>query len=249
VLLVGTGAYAGASLKALRDRGVGDVTVYSPSGRAHKFATREGVAAVMADGYLGAIAESDLIVTCSTSADYVLTADQVAASRQLREDGAFRQLVIDLGLPRNVDPAVTSTRGVQLLDLETISLHAPLTELNAADDARQIVDAAAEEFRAAKAEAAVKPAVVAMRSHLFGILDAEIERARSRGDSSEQTEAALRHLMGVLVHTPSVRARELARDGDGDRFIDAVNTLFGLDAPSTAEQAPVRRIDEAGAAS
>jgi glutamyl-tRNA reductase len=252
VLLVGTGAYAGASLKALRDRGVGDVTVYSPSGRAHRFATREGVAAVMADGYLGAIAESDLIVTCSTSADYVLTAEQIAASRQLREDGTFRQLVIDLGLPRNVDPEVTGVRGVQLLDLETISLHAPLTQLNAADDARQIVDAAADEFRAAAAEAEVKPAVVALRSHLFGILDAEIQRARSRGDSSERTEAALRHLVGVLVHTPSVRARELARDGEGDRFVDAVNTLFGLDASLAAEAAPatpLHRVDEADAAS
>jgi glutamyl-tRNA reductase len=253
VLLVGTGAYAGASLKALRDRGVGDVTVYSPSGRAHRFATREGVAAVMADGYLAAIAESDLIVTCSTSADYVLTAEQIAASRELRSDESFRQFVIDLGLPRNVDPGVTGVRGVQLLDLETISLHAPLTELNAADDARQIVDEAAEKFRAANAEAAVKPAVVALRSHLFGILDAEIERARARGDSSDRTEAALRHLVGVLVHTPSVRARELARDGDGDRFVDAVNTLFGLDAPSAAEAsaevAPMRRVGGADAAS
>ncbi|MFD3443379.1 glutamyl-tRNA reductase [Microbacteriaceae bacterium 4G12] len=251
VLLVGTGAYAGASLKALRDRGVGDVTVYSPSGRAHRFATREGVEAVMSDGYLAAIAESDLIVTCSTSSDYVLTAEQIADSRHLRADATSRQMVIDLGLPRNVDPAITGTRGVQLLDLETISLHAPLTELNAADDARQIVDAAAEEFRAANAEEAVKPAVVALRSHLFGILDAEIERARSRGDSSDRTEAALRHLVGVLVHSPSVRARELARSGDGDRFVDAVNTLFGLDAPSVADApaAPVRRIDEEGAAS
>jgi len=249
VLLVGTGAYAGASLKALRDRGVGDVTVYSPSGRAHRFATREGVGAVMADGYLAAVAESDLVVTCSTSPDFVLTADQVAASRLLRGDDTSRQLIIDLGLPRNVDPAVTATRGVQLLDLETISLHAPLTELNAADDARQIVDAAAEEFRAANAEAAVTPAVVALRSHLFGILDAEIERARSRGDSSDRTEAALRHLVGVLVHQPSVRARELAREGDGERFVDAVNTLFGLDAPVVAQLPPVRRVDEADAAS
>jgi glutamyl-tRNA reductase len=254
VLLVGTGAYAGASLKALRDRGVGDVTVYSPSGRAHRFATREGVAAVMADEYVAAIAESDLIVTCSTSSDYVLTADQIAAAREVRQEPSFRQLVIDLGLPRNVDPDITGTRGVQLLDLETISLHAPLTELNAANDARQIVDAAAEEFRAANAEAAVKPAVVALRSHLFGILDAEIERARARGDSSDRTEAALRHLVGVLVHTPSVRARELARGGEGDRFVDAVNTLFDLDAPtvaqaSAAQDSPLHRLGEADAAS
>ena len=236
VLLVGTGAYAGASLKALRDRGVTDVTVYSPSGRAHRFATREGVTAVMADGYLEAIATSDIIVTCSTSADFVLTASQVAHSRELRvsAEHVARQLVVDLGLPRNVDPAVTGTPGVQLLDLETISLHAPLTERSATDDARQLVGEAASEYRAAEASQAIAPAVVALRRHLFGVLDAEIERARSRGDSSEQTEAALRHLVSVLVHTPSVRARELARTGDGERFVDAVSTLFGIDVPPAA---------------
>lgn len=265
VLLVGTGAYAGASLKALRDRGVTDVTVYSPSGRAHRFATREGVSAVLADGYIGAIAASDVIVTCSTSADFVLTADQLTASRAITDartpnapsgPPVARQLVIDLGLPRNVDPHVTKTRGVQLLDLETISLHAPLAELNATSDARQLVDEAAAEFRAKDAEQAVAPAVAALRGHLFGVLEAEIERARSRGDSSEQTEAALRHLVSVLVHTPSVRARELARAGDGERFIDAVGALFGVDVPDAADgafdaahRAADRSAPEAGAAS
>ncbi len=251
VLLVGTGAYAGASLKALRDRGVSDVTVYSPSGRASRFATREGVTAVLADGYLDAIADADIIVTCSTSPEFVLTADQVARSR----DGGIaapRQLVIDLGLPRNVDPGVTEISGVQLLDLETISLHAPLTDLNASHDARQLVDEAAEEYRAADAAQAVAPAVVALRGHLFGVLEAEIERARSRGDSSEQTERALRHLVSVLVHTPSVRARELARTGHAERFLDGLDALYGIEVPEPAaveSPALLRAADEADAAS
>jgi glutamyl-tRNA reductase len=250
VLLIGTGAYAGASLKALRDRGVTHVTVHSPSGRASRFATREGVTAVLAEGYLDAIAAADIIVTCSTSSDFVLTADQVARSRDI-ESASSRQLVIDLGLPRNVDPGVTATRGVQLLDLETISLHAPLTDLNASSDARQLVDDAAAEYRAADAAQAITPAVVALRRHLFGVLEAEIERARSRGDSSDQTESALRHLVSVLVHAPSVRARELARDGQGERFVDALDALFGIDgtAPALAHPALLRPADEAGAAS
>ena len=153
-----------------------------------------------------------------------------------------RRLVVDLGLPRNVDPAVAELLGVELLDLETISLHAPLTELHAADDARSIVDAAAAEYRARTAEQAVTPALVALRKHVFDVLDAEIERARNRGGDSEQTEAALRHLAGVLLHTPSVRARELARQGDAQAFIDGAAALFGVERRRRGRPAPpVRR--------
>lgn len=234
VLLIGTGKYAGASLAALRERGVADVQVHSPSGRAEKFALSHGVSAVPAGGLNAALARAHLIVTCTTVRDYALTPGHFEQARQ--QDGIERRLVIDLGLPRNVDSAVAGLPGVELLDLETISIHAPLEELNAADDAREIVGAAAAEFAAQTTEQAVKPALIALRKHVFDILDAEIARARMRGDSSEQTEAALRHLAGVLLHTPSVRARELARAGDAQRFADAAEAIFGL----RIEEAPVR---------
>jgi glutamyl-tRNA reductase len=249
VLLVGTGKYAGASLAALRDRGVTDVQVYSPSGRAAKFALSHDIQAVAPDALVEALAASDLVVTCSAVTDYVLTRPLLDQAVQL--PGAVeRRLVVDLGLPRNVDPAVAELTGVELLDLETITLHAPLEELQAADDARTIVDAAAAEFRAQTAEQAVTPALVALRKHVFGVLDAEIARARSRGDSTEQTEAALRHLAGVLLHTPSVRARELAREGEAQTFIDATTALFGLDIEATEAGRPrLSVVDDASAAS
>ncbi len=233
VLLVGTGAYAGASLAALRERGVSDVHVYSPSGRAQKFAVAHAAGAVPADGLVGAIAASDLIVTCSVAPDVILGVPELSAAAAT-PDALSRRLVIDLGLPRNVDPGVAHLDGVELLDLETISKHAPLEELNATEEARAIVGDAAAEFAVRAAEQSVTPALVALRTHVFGVLDAEIARARSRGDSSEETEAALRHLAGVLLHTPSVRARELARSGDADVFTDAAKTLFGLDVDPVA---------------
>ncbi|TDQ01980.1 MULTISPECIES: glutamyl-tRNA reductase [unclassified Leifsonia] len=248
VLLVGTGKYAGASLAALRDRGVTDVRVYSPSGRAAKFALSHDIAPVAADGLVDALAESDLVVTCSAVTDYVLTRPILAEAVAL--PGAVeRRLVIDLGLPRNVDPTVAELLGVELLDLETISIHAPLTELQAADDARSIVDAAAAEYRARTAEQEVTPALVALRKHVFDLLDAEIERARNRGDGSEQTEAALRHLAGVLLHTPSVRARELARQGDAQSFIDGAAAVFGVDVDAERARPRLTAVDDESAAS
>jgi glutamyl-tRNA reductase len=236
ILLVGTGQYAATTIAALRDRGAADIGVYSASGRAPWFGAKHGV--TPHSDLAAAIAWSDVVITCTSTTEPLVVPEVVAA-------GA-RRLVIDLGLPRNVDPLVARVDGVELLDLETISLHAPLAELHAADDARALVSSAAAEFHAVAAEQSLSPAVVALRKHVFGILDAEIDRARSRGDSSERTEQALRHLTSVLLHTPSTRARELAREGRGEDFRDALEALFGLtDTRAAIEPTPLHRADSA----
>jgi glutamyl-tRNA reductase len=232
VLIVGTGQYAATTLAALRDRGVDDITVFSPSGRAERFAIKHAISS--SDSLKDAVAGADLVITCTSSETPVLTAESVEPGR--------RRLVIDLGLPRNVDPAIASIHGIELLDLETISLHAPVEELNAASQARELVGQAAAEFVAREAEQRLAPAIVALRSHVFELLESEIDRARARGDEDGKVEAALRHLTGVLLHTPSMRARELARAGDGAAFSDAVTAMFGVEIPLPAEQEADRRL-------
>ena len=130
--------------------------------------------------------------------------------------------MIDLGLPRNIDPDVVDVPGVALLDLETISVHAPLPELQATDEAREIISAAVAEFRADQQAAAVTPAVVAFRAHVLGLVEAEIERLRRRDELTPATERAMRHLASVLVHTPSTRAKAFAAAGEADSFTDAL---------------------------
>jgi glutamyl-tRNA reductase len=249
VLLVGTGTYAAATLAALRNRGVTDVRVFSRTGRAAAFALKHDIEAVAADGLAAAIAVCDLVVTCSIAPSVIVDHDLVRQADALPH-AVRRRLVVDLGLPRNVDPDVAHIDGTELLDLETISLHAPLEELNAATDARRLVGEAAAEFAARTSERDVQPAVVALRKHVYDILDAEIERARHRGDA-EAIEAALRHLAGVLLHAPSVRARELAHDGDAESFIAGIGAVFGLtpDEDATRLRAPAHDtagIDTAG---
>ena len=239
VLLVGTGRYAGASLAALRDRGVTDVLVYSPSGRAPKFAASHGIQAVAEPAFAAETALADIIVTCTVTEGHVITAEVLTAGRALTARSApstslsRHQLIIDLGLPRNVAPDVQGVSDVGLLDLETVRLHAPLEELNATSEARELVGRAARKFTAVTEEHSLAPAVVALRKHVLGIVDAEITRARERGDSTESTEAALRHLAGVLLHTPMVRSRELARAGETEAYLTGLNALFGLEVPPT----------------
>ncbi len=219
VLIVGTGQYAATTVAALRDRGSRDIRVFSATGRAAPFAAAQGL--LVSDDF-----EVDVVITCTVNT--VLGAE--------RFTGNHHRLVIDLGLPRNVDPSVGALPGVELLDLETIGLHAPLEHLTAHDDARALVRSAAHEFAA---EATVEPAIVALRSHVFELLEAEIDRARARG-AGDETEAALRHLAGVLLHGPSVRARELAIDGRGIEFVDALEALYGVRPAATGDLGTAR---------
>ncbi|MGZ0713153.1 glutamyl-tRNA reductase (plasmid) [Coraliomargarita sp. W4R53] len=212
VLVVGTGKYAAVTVDAVRARGAIDIGVFSPSGRAETFATRHGLDA--REDFAAAATTADVVITCTT--DAVVHADAFVSGR--------RVLVIDLGLPRNVDPAVGNVAGVELLDLETIRLHAPLEQFRAHDDARAIVGDAATEFTA---DRLAGPAITALRSEVLGTLEAELARARARG-AGDDVETALRHFAGVLLHAPSVRIRELAIEGRIDEARDALQTLHGL---------------------
>lgn len=212
VLVVGTGTYAATTIAALRDRGVRDIGVYSATGRADRFAEKYGYRAE--HDLRAGIERAELVITC--------TAKYTVAAADIRPGP--RRLVIDLGLPRNVDPDVARVDGVELLDLELIARHAPLPEFATDAAARALVGDAAAAF-AAEREAA--PAIVALRAHVFDLLDEEIARARRRG-AGEETVESLRHLAGVLLHGPSVRARELAADGRADEFAAALEAMFGV---------------------
>lgn len=215
VLVVGTGRYAARAVEAVRSRGALDVRVFSPSGRASAFAAARGL--VAEDSFPAAARRADVIITCT--ADAVVHADAFVPGR--------RVLVIDLGLPRNVDPEVGAVAGVELLDLETIRLHAPLAEFDAHDHARALVGSAASEHAA---DVAAGPVITALRREVHAVLESEIARARARG-AGDETEAALRHLAGVLLHTPSVRIRDLAQRGRLTQAEQALAALYGIAVP------------------
>ncbi|WP_293697215.1 glutamyl-tRNA reductase [uncultured Agrococcus sp.] len=248
VLLVGTGNYAATTLKALRERHVQHVEVWSPSGRQSEFATKYGIDRVDARDLHVSATLADVIVTCSSAEDYAISAELLSRGRDLGlVNGAKApvcpvtascdterplQVIIDMGLPRNVNPDVKHVPGVSLLDLETVRLHAPLDHLVTTDTARDHVRKAARTFIRVSDENRLSPAVVALREHVHEALEAELQRVRRRGTEEEQraTEQALRHFAGVILHKPSVRARELAASGRHDDFITGLDALFGLEA-------------------
>ncbi|WP_268957782.1 glutamyl-tRNA reductase [Ruania zhangjianzhongii] len=243
VLLIGTGAYAGTTWAALRERGATEIGVASPSGREQVFAQRDGVHAVSASARGAALAQADLVITSTR----VQTLDVADISRA-RAHTDSPLLVIDLGLPSNVDKAVADLPGVELLDLETISLHAPVQELDASARAMDMVRDAAASFEVRSAEQSAGPAIAAYRGHVDQVLAAELNRLAGRGKLTEETERALRHFAGVLVHEPTTRARRLAAEGRLTEVKSALGTLYGLD-PVREPEEPQRSTTDRGTGS
>ena len=230
VLLIGTGQYAAAALAALRVRGARGIRVHSASGRGPEFAQRHGLIPVDPDSYHAEIASADVIVTCTTRV--VLGGDELDAGRAAVTAAAERLLVIDLGMPRNVSADVQARHGVEVLDLETIRLHAPLDEFASLADAKAIVADAALRHAGAGRVHDVAPAVRAARGWVQELLDAEIARLpENSSESSLKTERALRHFAGVIMHHIVARGHTLASSGEGERWSTAVGTVFS-EAPN-----------------
>lgn len=244
ILIIGTGAYAGATLAALRARGAERISVFSPSGRAETFGASHGIRPVAGDALDAELRTTDLVVACSTVTEPLLTRGrfdetvtdgnvpfcaQLGAHLEPVEPVTRHRLLIDMGLPRNISPDVAGVPGVELLDLETIALHAPIPELSAELEARMIVRDAAAEYAAHRAERDAVPALRGLRAFVDGIVEEELSRARRRagGENAAEIEAALRHFAGRLLHQPTVRLRELGRAGRAAEGLAAVEALFG----------------------
>ncbi len=232
VLVVGSGSHARALCGALVERGVPAMAAWSPSGRVLPHPAVRMVSGAALNRELGA---ADLIVTSTNGQSLTTTRLALARGRT-----AQSTLVVDLGMPANVDPAVSELPGIDLLDLPTIGLHAPVPELQASARAHDLVESAAGAF---DASAAAGPVITAYRDHVQRLLETELTRMQSRpgvsDETREATERALRHFAGVLVHGPTTRAHTLAAEGRLDEVLAAVETLHGL-RPGPAEPMSTR---------
>lgn len=223
VLLIGTGRYAAVTLASLRALGAEHIGVASESRHGEQFARTHDVALV--DDFGRAVVDADVIISCTTRDTFALLPEDFGG----REAADLRpQLVIDLGLPRNVDPAVASLAHISLLDLETIRLHAPIDEFAHLATAREIVDIAARRFGSQQRGTAVADAVVAVRSTVLDLVDAELARLKAPDESVRiHIEESLRHFAGVLLHRISQAGRNAAAAGRAEAWSQSASEVFG----------------------
>lgn len=227
VLLLGTGAYAGAVVADLRSRGCASIRVHSESGRAAAFASGHGVAVA---GSLGAeLADADVVVTCRGMGSPILFEGQVALAVEARQGRPLD--VVDLALARDVEPGVGRLEGVRLLDLPTIQRHVPDASAREVSRAQDLVAAGVHDLMATLKGRQMDPAVVALRDTVASMVEDEVGRLpQGRPVTGEEAAHALRRLAARLIHVPSVRARKAAEEGRHDVYLAALAELYGIEA-------------------
>jgi glutamyl-tRNA reductase len=234
-LIVGAGSMGGLAAAALRRADIGEVVVANRTertgARLAENLREQGVAARATglDGLAGHIADADLVVSCTGATGTVIDAAALTAERN-------RPLVVcDLGLPRDVDPAAAALPGVTIIDLE--SLQRRLAAAPSGLDTQRAKDIVADEvagYLATQRSAEVTPTVTALRKRAAEVVDAELLRLNSRLpelDSPVRAELAntVRRVVDKLLHTPTVRVKELASGPGGAEYADALRELFALD--------------------
>lgn len=220
-LIFGTGAYAGATIAALRERGCTDIWVNSRSGRAAEFAAKREVSAVPVDGMEQAMASADVIIGCSGGSDPLLP-EQIPGGHHT---------ILDLALSRDFDPSVADLPNVELITLESVRLAAPEETEESVATATRIVESELAAFLSRQRSRTIDSAIVALRSHTMDVLDSELEKVRSQfgcGAATEQFELAMRRMVKSLLHTPTVRAKKLAAEGRTEDYVQALETLYGI---------------------
>jgi glutamyl-tRNA reductase len=224
---------AGLAVATVSRLGAAEVVVASRTeANARRLADQYDGRAVPLSQVREALADVDLLVSCTGATGVVLPLELVAAARA-GADGPLA--VIDLALPHDVDPAVADLPGVSLYGLARLAEE--VNEGESATDVAAVREIVAQElaaFLSARRSATVTPTVVALRTMATGIVDGEMQRLMSRLPGLDDTvraevEHAVRRVADKLLHQPTVRVKELANESGAVSYAAALAELFSLD--------------------
>jgi glutamyl-tRNA reductase len=239
VVVVGAGsmgALAGATLRR-RSSSIELTVANRGAERAERLATTLGARAIGLGELSSAITAADVLI-CSTGATGLVVETAAIGSR------AHRPLtVLDLALPRDVDPVVADLPGVSYLDLEALRSSGAAVSEDDVLAAGAIVADELNSYLAEQQQLAVAPTVTALRARAN---EAELARLYGRlPDASDEVRrevaAAVRRAVEKVLHAPTVRVKELASMPGGDQYATALRELFDLDPGAPESVAAVRK--------
>lgn len=234
-VVVGAGSMAALAATTLARAGADVVVVNRTLERAGHLATAVGGTAVPMGELEDALVRADLVVSCTGAVEVVLPyelLDTVTTRRAGRPIG-----IVDLAMPHDVDPGGAELPGVVLADLATLARTEDADGGVVAEDvelARSIVDDEVAAFAAARRAAEVAPTVVALRSMGDAVIRSELARLDGKlpdldAHAREEVAGTLRRVVDKLLHSPTVRVKELASSPDGASYESALRELFSLD--------------------
>jgi glutamyl-tRNA reductase len=235
VLFVGAGEMGELAARRMSELGALPPYVANrTAARAEALARELGGAAVPFEHAARLLGEVDIAIASTAAPEPVITAADVRAALSGR--GTRPLFLIDLGVPRNVDPAVAGLDGAFCYDVDDLRA---VVEANLRERAREalraetLVAREVARFAARLRDLEVVPTIVSLRDKLEGMRRAEVERALARlPGASPETRRALEALSQAIVnkvlHAPIVKLKDSSRAGHGRRWMESVTELFGL---------------------
>ncbi|MDP9072272.1 MAG: glutamyl-tRNA reductase [Actinomycetota bacterium] len=236
ILVLGAGDMGeGMAVALATSPGVAEVLVANRTwDKAVALAARVGGRAVQLGGLAGALEEADVLLT-STGSPTVLV-DEADLGPVMAARSGRPLLVVDVAVPRDVDPGVGRLEGVTLLDMDDLRAFA---EAGVSGRRREIarvqsiIDEEVERYTAVATAREAAPLVAALRQQAEEVRTAELHRYRGRLDKlddrqREAVEAVTRSILAKVLHGPTVRLKEAAGSPRGDRLAEALRALFDL---------------------
>jgi glutamyl-tRNA reductase len=240
VLVVGAGEMGQGVAQALSSRGPASLVVANRTddrGQAVVAGLPDGLASVSRATDLADLADelagADVVFTTVGSSHPILDRPAVEAALEHRSTDL---LMVDLGVPRNVEPSVAELAGVTLLDMD--SLRAAVADAlsgrqGEVTHATEIVGDEVERYRAASRARGAAPVVSALRSQAEAVRQTELDRQRAKrsdltDEQWDQVDAVTRSMVAKLMHQPTVALKDAAGTPRGERLVEALRTLFDL---------------------
>ena len=236
ILVLGAGDMGEGMAVALAGAGVADIQVANRTrSRAQALADRIGGRTV-AFGSLGAaLTEVDVLLTSTGAPEPVLTADDLHPV--LDERAGRPLLIVDVAVPRDVEPSVRHLAGVTVLDLDDLRAFA---RAGLEDRRREvtrvhgIIDEEVQDYLRDVLARQAAPTVASLRARAEEIRAAELDRLRTRlvgldDRQREAVDAVTRGVVAKLLHEPTVRLKDAAGTPRGERLAEALRALFDLD--------------------
>jgi glutamyl-tRNA reductase len=211
-LLLGAGDMGELLIEHFRGAGLKRLSVTGPSGvRSEAMARQLDCHVAAFEPLLPALIPADIVITAAGTGRFSITADMVQEALRRRRRRAM--LLVDLGVPADVDPAVEPLDGAfryDLDDLERVAMSGRASRETAAADAWAIIDAELAAFARVRAGRTAAPAITALRRHF------EAHRARVLIEAGGDAVRATELLINRLLHEPSEALRRLASEAAAD---------------------------------
>jgi glutamyl-tRNA reductase len=232
IVIVGAGSMAGLTAATAARAGAASIVVANRTPeRATRLAALYDATAIPLSELSSYDGPVDVLVSCTGAAGVLIDLEAVSSRRR----GDRRLAVVDLALPRDVDPDVAELPGVRLIALDTLAADLEGTAAVAGVEGVQaIVGQELAAFLAVRRSQSVTPTVVALRTMATGVVEAELARLLSRMPDLDVTaraevEKTLRRVAEKLLHHPTVRVKELANESGAVSYAAALAELFALD--------------------